>query len=146
MSLWSTVFVSSKSNSLPVSEICKISKKGVKNKLSVSDSTTPKQALPVADLSCITVGSAVVGGRPQSIAWDPVGRYLAVTFKDSGAVAIFLTSINRSKLSLAPNCFLVGLGAEVPSFICFQERYQKKPDTVLTIGWSSGRVQFFPFL
>lgn len=110
------------------------------------DSSTAKQALPVADLSLINVGSAQVGGRPQSIAWDPVGRRLAVTFKDSGSVAIFLTSINRTKLSIAPDCLLVGMGAEVPSFICFQEHYKKKPDTVLTIGWSSGRVQFFPFL
>lgn len=112
-----------------------------------SDSSMPKQALPVADLARITVGAAQVGGRPQSIAWDPAGRHLAVTFKDSGSVAIFLTAINRTKLSLAPDCFLVGMGAEVPSFVCFQERYKKRqPDTVLTIGWSSGRVQFFPFL
>lgn len=100
----------------------------------------------MADLSPITTGSVRVGGRPQSIAWDPSGRHLAVTFQDTDAVAIFLTSINRTKLSIAPDCFLLGLGAEMPSFICFQERYKNKPDSVLTIGWSSGRVQFFPFV
>lgn len=108
--------------------------------------SVPKQALPVADLSKIKVGQIDVGGRPQSIAWDPRGQHLAIIFKDSSVIAIFLTAFNRNLLSVAPDCFLVGIGAEAPAHICFQEQYKNKMDSVLTIGWSSGRIQYFPFV
>lgn len=61
-------------------------------------------------------------------------------------MAIFLTTIGRTKLSVVPDCLLVGLSAEVPHHIAFQPPYAGQPETVLTIGWSTGRVQFFPFL
>lgn len=105
----------------------------------------PKQALPVADLSKITVGQTEVGGLAQNLAWDPKGLHLAVIFRHSSAVAVFLTSIKRNMLGCSPDFFLVGVGAEVPAYIAFQETYRNKPESVLTIGWSSGRVQYFPF-
>lgn len=92
-----------------------------------------------------------MGGQPQSLAWDSRGQHLAVSFKDSHAIALFLTSVNKNMISIAPDCFLVGNGSTFPSYICFQEMYGRVdahdvPHSVLTIGWSSGVVQYFPFI
>ncbi|KAL9692245.1 hypothetical protein quinque_000230 [Culex quinquefasciatus] len=62
----------------------------------------PKSAIPIADLSKIAIGQAEVGGRPQALAWCPQSEYLAVTFKDTSAIAIFNTVINRSQISITP--------------------------------------------
>lgn len=106
----------------------------------------PKQAIPVANLTKITVGHTSVGGQAQSLAWDSTGKHLAIIFKDSGTIAVFLTTINCHIMTIAPDCFLSGIGAEQPVYICFQPVYQRKPSTpILTIGWSSGRIQYFPF-
>lgn len=108
--------------------------------------SVPKQALPIADLTKINVDNRTVGGHPQCIAWDPTGRHLAIIFKDSPVIALFLTSVRRNLVNIAPAGFLTGMGAEIASHICFQESYKDRPASVLTIGWSSGRVQYFPFL
>lgn len=110
-----------------------------------SASSLSKQALPIADLSKIEVGVRTVGGMPQSIAWDPNGQYLAIIFKDSPNVVVFATSIHKHQFSISPSCFITGIGVEFPSYICFQSKNRKNSDSVLTIGWSSGRVQYFPF-
>ncbi|XP_013112380.2 aladin [Stomoxys calcitrans] len=107
--------------------------------------SSPKQALPIADLSKITVDNREVGGHPQCVAWDPNGHFLAITFKDTPCIAIFTTCIQKFNLSISPSCFLAGNGNEYPSYICFQSKHRKNSDTVLTIGWSSGRIQYFPF-
>ncbi|XP_058812233.1 aladin-like [Topomyia yanbarensis] len=110
----------------------------------------PKSALPVADLSKIIIDQVEVGGRPQALAWCPQSQYLAITFKDTSAIAIFNTAINRTELNITPSCFLTGIGIESASCICFQQnlgrRSSEKKKTVLTIGWSSGRIQYFPFV
>lgn len=109
-------------------------------------SNLPKQALPIADLSKLTISNHHdVGGQPQSLAWDPNGHFLAITFKDSPCIAIFSTYISKHNLSISPSCFLSGIGAEYPSFICFQSKNRKNTQSVLTIGWSSGRIQYVPF-
>lgn len=105
----------------------------------------PQQALPVADLAKIAIDQNEVGGIVQQLAWN--GRYLAITFKDTNAVAIFQTSIRKHQLNIVPMCLLAGLGVELPSFITFQPSYKHEPDgNILAIGWSSGRIQFFPFV
>lgn len=111
----------------------------------ISDGSSPKQALPVADLSKITVDDRELGGQPQCVAWDPNGLYLAITFKDTPCIAIFSTCVQKFNLSISPACFLSGNGNEYPSYVCFQSKHRKNNDTVLTIGWSSGRIQYFPF-
>ena len=111
--------------------------------------SAPKSALPIADLSKITIDHNDVGGRPQSLAWCPQNQYLAITFKDTSAIAIFHTSVTKNGVNITPSCFLTGIGVEYASYICFQENNMKstidKPKNVLTIGWSSGRIQYFPF-
>lgn len=107
----------------------------------------PKQALSIADLNKIQIDQNTVGGRPQNICWSPNGKYVAIMFKDSSSIAIFATAINRHSLNISPSFFISGLTHdEHPSFICFQQKYSNRPETVLTIAWSTGRVQYFPFI
>lgn len=113
---------------------------------SFSAASLAKQALPIADLLKVKTDRFDVGGIPQSLAWDSNGKHLAVSFKDCPAIALFFTAVNKNTISIAPNCFLVDIGTSFPSYICFQETYKDKPHSVLTIGWSSGVVQYFPFI
>lgn len=90
-------------------------------------------------------GHRKLGGLPKSITWDPTGRFVAVMFKSSPSIAVFSTAINRDVLNISPNFNISGDdNDEYPSFICFREMYDKFDDVVLTIGWSTGRVQYFP--
>ncbi|GAB0091399.1 Aladin [Sergentomyia squamirostris] len=113
-----------------------------------NSTSIPKQALPVADLSKTSVGGVEVGGRPQQVAWCPSGEHLAVSFRDTSVISIFSTSITHHNFNISPSCFLNGLPGEYPTYICFQEKLKRVDNTksVLTIGWSSGRIQYFPFL
>lgn len=106
----------------------------------------PQQALPVADLSKIAIELTEVGGIVQQLAWN--GKYLAVTFKETAAVAIFQTTIRKHQMNIVPMCLISGIGIEFPTYISFQPTYKQAQaaDNNLTIGWSSGRIQFFPFV
>lgn len=87
----------------------------------------------------------MIGGLPKSIVWDPTGRFVAVMFKRSSSIAVFSTSINRNVLNVSPNFNISGDDTdEFPNCICFREMYEKYDEVVLTIGWSTGRVQYFP--
>jgi aladin len=103
-------------------------------------------ALPIADLSKISIEHSEVGGIAQQLAWN--GKYLAVTFKDTNSIAIFQTSIRKHQLNILPMCLVSGNGTEFPSYIVFQPSYKNHSaaDSILTIAWSSGRIQFFPFV
>lgn len=105
----------------------------------------PQQALPVADLSKIAIDNLEVGGITQQLAWN--GHYLAISFKNTNAIAIFQTVLRKHNLDIIPLCFISGIGNEFPSFITFQPQYKQaaKSANVVTIGWNSGRVQFCPF-
>ncbi|XP_070494130.1 aladin-like [Chironomus tepperi] len=108
------------------------------------------RALPIADLSKVTIEHNESGGISQQLAWN--GKYLAVSFKESNQIAVFQTTIRQHQLHVLPMFFICGLGAsEYPSFISFQPFYKANSSNgliehVLTIGWSSGRVQFYPFV
>lgn len=104
----------------------------------------PSQALPVADLSKISIGGTDVGGIAQQLAWN--GRYLAITFKDTDSIAIFATALGKHQLNIMPMFFVSGISFEYATYIAFQPSYKKgnTSDNMLTIGWSSGRIQFLP--
>lgn len=109
----------------------------------------PQRALPVADLSEICIENYEAGGVAQQIAWN--GKYLAISFKNTNSIAIFQTTVRQHHLHILPMFFVCGLGAEFPSFISFQPNYKKNVafncvENVLTIAWSSGRIQFHPFI
>ncbi|XP_031625036.1 aladin [Contarinia nasturtii] len=104
-----------------------------------------KQSFPIADFKPVQFGQRTIGGLPKSIVWDQTGRFVAVMFKTTSSISVFSTSINRNVLSISPNFNISGDDAdEFPSFICFKEKYEKHDDVVLTIGWSTGRIQYFP--
>lgn len=108
-----------------------------------ASSSVSKQALPVADLSRIVLDGMEIGGKPQAISMSPKGNLLAVSFKETNQIAVFSMSISKFILNVTPLGLIQGLGNEYPSVICFQDN---KESNVLTIGWSSGRIQYFPFV
>ncbi|KAK7577995.1 hypothetical protein V9T40_010200 [Parthenolecanium corni] len=95
-----------------------------------------KQELPNGDL---------LGGTIVDMTWDSSGKLLAVIFKDSNLIPVFSTTIcARPKvLQLSPRCLIRGRLNESPNCIDFQKNL--KNGTNLTIAWSSGRIQYFPF-
>uniref|UniRef100_A0A1A9VIK2 EIF2A domain-containing protein n=1 Tax=Glossina austeni TaxID=7395 RepID=A0A1A9VIK2_GLOAU len=105
-----------------------------------------KEALPLIDLRKIVVGERELGGKAQALAWDPKGLFLAITFQDTDCIAIFSTTIQKYGLTVSPSSFLTGAGKEYPSYICFQSENRINSNTVLTVGWSSGRIQFVPLM
>lgn len=111
----------------------------------VPASMAPKQSFPIVDLSQSGYDKGV-GGLAQSVCWDPSGKYVAVMFKNAPSVAVFSTSINRNMVHISPSVNVIGdrMENESASFICFKNKYKSHSHTILTIGWSSGRVQYFP--
>lgn len=112
-----------------------------------SSAAVPKQALPVADLAEAEAGATPQQGRrPHELVWDARGRFLAVSYKDANLVSLFRTRIGGShSLSLsAAGSVASAVPEEVPTQICFQPRVSAGTEAVLTIGWSSGRIQYKP--
>uniref|UniRef100_A0A182NPA3 Aladin seven-bladed propeller domain-containing protein n=1 Tax=Anopheles dirus TaxID=7168 RepID=A0A182NPA3_9DIPT len=116
---------------------------------SMKADTTFELAFPVVDLDQkLTESGLPIGGKPQSIAWCPRDRFLAVTFKTTSAIAVFFTNLSGVQLNIDPYCLIFGVGVEYPACLCYQESYQQEHDSdaqsVLTIGWSSGRIEYYP--
>lgn len=115
-----------------------------------NSAAVPKQALPVADLNNWNDDSSdrdtpAQTRRPQSLAWDPTGKFLAVSFKDTPDIAIFRSSANYTNLNLSPSATVNGTSPEeFPTQICFQPKPSAGQEALLTIGWSSGRIQYYP--
>lgn len=108
-----------------------------------TNGNTNKQAMPVVDLSKMEVNGMEIGGKAQTLAMSPQGSLLAVSFKDTNAIAVFSVSIRKFLLNVTALGLINGLGNEFPSTICFQDTKERN---CLTIGWSSGRIQYFPFV
>ncbi|CAH0389778.1 unnamed protein product [Bemisia tabaci] len=103
-----------------------------------------KSAVIVADLTPIELVSGErIGGDIIGMSWDPRGRHLAVSFASSDIIAVFITNISP-KIHLSRCCLIKGYPSEIPSIISFQSNFADGAN--LTIGWSSGRVQYFPFV
>lgn len=114
----------------------------------LSASADEKEILPIADLNACSIDAnrTLVGGPAQQLAWDPHGNYLVVTFKATNCIAVFRTFIQKFDLQISAAYYLSGeTAAEHPSFICFQPLYEDNDRSVLTIAWSSGRIQYYAF-
>lgn len=115
-----------------------------------NNAAVPKQALPVADLNNLDDSdtrdrTAPQIRRPQALAWDQTGKYLAVSYKDASDITIFRSSANYTNLSLSPSGTVTGISPdEFPTQMCFQLNKLRNHEAMLTIGWSSGRMQYFP--
>ncbi|XP_069684617.1 aladin-like isoform X2 [Periplaneta americana] len=108
------------------------------------DDNVSKTALPVVDLTEVEVDEGErVGGLVVSMAWDKRGQHLAVLFKKTDLVAVFLTELH-AVLQVSPCCFVRGVSGEIPNYISFQQNFTEGAN--LTIAWSSGRVQYFPLV
>ncbi|XP_023169470.1 aladin [Drosophila hydei] len=106
-----------------------------------------REVMPVADLNACSLDSinhTLIGGTAQQLAWDPHGKYIVITFKSTNSIAIFRTYIQKYDLQISGGYYLNGQSlSEYPSFICFQPLNKDNDCSVLTIGWSSGRIQFY---
>ncbi|EDX17502.1 GD16950 [Drosophila simulans] len=114
----------------------------------LSSSADEKEILPIADLNACSIDAnrTLVGGPAQQLAWDPHGNYLVVTFKATNCIAVFRTFIQKFDLQISAAYYLSGeTAAEHPNFICFQPLYEDNDRSVLTIAWSSGRIQYYAF-
>lgn len=113
----------------------------------VSFQAETDNALPILDLSEVLVDSEtelIGGGLVQNIAWEPAGLRLAVSFRSTSLIAIFSTRSGRN-LSLTPCGWIRGEKGEFPSCFEFQSDFIDGGG-VLTVAWSSGRIQHFPLL
>ncbi|XP_050096220.1 aladin-like [Anopheles aquasalis] len=110
---------------------------------------TNNRAFQLIDLTETTTDDgSEIGGLPQAIVWCPLDRYLAISFKHSPTIAVFFTALRGQQFSVEPYCFLSGGSMEYPACIAFQENFQAESiasaQSVLTIGWSSGRIEYCP--
>ncbi|KAH8386718.1 hypothetical protein KR093_002159 [Drosophila rubida] len=105
-----------------------------------------KEVVAVADLNAIALDSNnqnLIGGTVQQLAWDPNGKFLAISFRSTNAIAVFRTFIQKFDLQISGGYYLVGdTPAEYASYMCFQPLNRDNNRAVLAIGWSSGRMQF----
>ena len=89
--------------------------------------------------------------------WDPTGERLVVSFVDSNLLAVFQTQISNANLNISPLGFINGASeSEFPSCFEFAQHLNSSSSSsavepaapatgsLLTIAWSSGRVQHFP--
>jgi len=111
-------------------------------------------AVPVMDLQQVTFSNedgaeVTTGGEVQSMRWDPTGERLAVSFVGSNLIAIFQTLVTPTNMSVNPVGFVVGADDdESPSCFEFAPHFPQTQEggggALLTVSWSSGRVQHFP--
>jgi len=114
---------------------------------SVSLISSGDSAVPVVDLSEVIADEdddLMGGGLVQDIVWDPAGYRLAVSYRKTSLISIFSTQTGRL-LSITPSGWIRGSKDEFPSCLQFQADYNNG-GSVLTIGWSTGRIQYCPLV
>ncbi|XP_040563476.1 aladin [Lepeophtheirus salmonis] len=107
-----------------------------------SSGESASAAVPIVEL---TFDEEDFKGQVQSIKWDNIGERLAVGFHNSDLIALFCSS-NRPILSLSLIGLIRGEPEEYPIGMDFHYRLKETDSTILTIGWSSGRIQHFPMI
>jgi len=101
-------------------------------------------AVPLMDLSKVCLESGETGGGlVQDIQWDPTGHRLAITFKETSVVCLMRSKPGQVRLT--PIGWVSGRLFEFPVTTQFQ---RKAPEygALLTVVWSSGRVQHLPLV
>jgi len=103
-------------------------------------------AVPLMDLSKVCLESGETGGGlVQDIQWDPTGHRLAITFKETSAVCLMRSRPGQARLT--PIGWVSG-SAEEAEFPVTTQFQRKAPEygALLTLVWSSGRVQHLPLV
>ncbi|KAI4469793.1 aladin [Holotrichia oblita] len=106
-------------------------------------SNSPNAAIPLYDVSKVDIDGIIVGGIIQNMDWDPTGNHLAVIFSETNYVAVFTVTLDPV-LQLNPSFLVAGTPDEYPCLIAFQKNFHE--GACLAIGWSSGRLQYFPII
>merc|ERR1712226_1371016 len=98
------------------------------------------------DLAAVLLPSGQsAGGLVQDLHWDPTGRRLAVSFTDTDYLLLLRSRPGPLPGRLSLVGWVVGRSGERPT--AFQ--FQASPVSVgalLSIGWSSGRLQHIPLV
>merc|ERR1712130_345518 len=105
-------------------------------------------AVPVMDLSMVTLPSSgeAAGGLVQDLQWEPTGRRLAVSFRETAPLLLLRCRPGPLPGRLSPVGWIFGQQAtERPNCIQFQQAGAVM-GAVLSIGWSSGRLQQLPLV
>ncbi|XP_030379155.1 aladin [Scaptodrosophila lebanonensis] len=107
------------------------------------------EVMAIADLSACPLNGnnqTLIGGNAQQLVWDPHGQFLVVTFKATNYIAVFRTAINKFDMHLSTAFYLAGeTQTEHPSYVCFKPLHKDNDRSMLTIAWSSGRIQYYAF-
>jgi len=112
---------------------------------SVSFSANGEAAVPVLDLSKVCLSSGEIGGGlVQDIQWDKSGHRVAVTFRDTDLVCILRAGTGTGRVS--PVGWQAGRDGEHPSCIQFQQWGMERVGALLSVVWSSARVQHIPLV
>jgi len=104
-------------------------------------------AVPLLDVSKVCLpDDRLCGGIVQALAWDPTGHRLAVAFRDTSLVCLLGSGRATTPAPLTPLGWVGGESEEErPSCLQFQTS-TFHPGALLTIAWSSGRVQHLPLV
>ena len=105
-------------------------------------------AVPIMDLAKVCIdfndGEEIIGGLVSALKWDPKGERLAVSFKESNFIALFVTRVSVNGINLSPIGFVQGEHGQEPSCMEFTKNFSN--GALLSIVWSDGRFQYFPML
>jgi len=105
-------------------------------------------AVPVMDLSMVTLSSSgeAAGGLVQDLQWEPTGRRLAVSFRETAPLLLLRCRPGPLPGRLSPVGWIIGQqSTERPNCIQFQQAGAAM-GAILSIGWSSGRLQQLPLV
>ncbi|CAG9767600.1 unnamed protein product [Ceutorhynchus assimilis] len=105
--------------------------------------SSSNQALPIFETPKVDSNGKMVGGLIQWMETDPNGKYLAVMFQETNAIAVF-NILRQPCMQLIPGALINGLAEEIPTAISFVQNFNA--GACLTIGWSSGRIQYYPII
>ncbi len=83
-----------------------------------------------------------VGGIVSGMAWNKTGERLVVSFAESAVIAVFSTIVTPANLSISPIGFIRGELDETPCCFAYADQFNR--GALLTIAWSSGRLQHLP--
>jgi len=121
---------------------------------SVSFREGSEGAVPVMDLGMVSLGhpeagegdgEEALGGLVQDIQWEPTGARLAVTFRDTPRLLLLRARPGALPGRLAPVGWVTGRRGERPAIAQFQ-RAPSALGALLTVAWSSGRLQHLPLV